>query len=181
MKYSRLVCGLVAATVLCSCSEKETRIVNELRAPAYPLVTIDPYTSAWSAADHLYDIPVKHWTGKDFPLIGVLKVDGEDYRFLGAEESDSTSLFTRTAEQVFAEAQPTRTIYGFTCGPVDLELTFMAPLLLDDLELVSRPVNYISYSAKSNDGKKHDLKVYFEASPLWAVDNPSQNTATESF
>ena len=25
--------------------------VNELRAPAYPLVTIDPFTSAWSFGD----------------------------------------------------------------------------------------------------------------------------------
>ena len=26
--------------------------------------------------DNLYDGSVKHWTGKDFPLVGVLKVDG---------------------------------------------------------------------------------------------------------
>ena len=32
---------------------------NELRAPAYPLITIDPYTSAWSMANNLYDKPVK--------------------------------------------------------------------------------------------------------------------------
>ena len=36
---------------------------SELRAPAYPLVTIDPYTSAWSMTDNLYDGPVRHWTG----------------------------------------------------------------------------------------------------------------------
>ena len=33
---------------------------NELRAPAYPLVTIDPYTSGWSFNDHLYDGTIKH-------------------------------------------------------------------------------------------------------------------------
>ena len=37
------------------------------------LVTIDPYTSAWSTTDNLYDSPVKHWTGKDFSLLGVAK------------------------------------------------------------------------------------------------------------
>ena len=26
---------------------------NELRPSSYPLVTIDPYTNAWSPADHL--------------------------------------------------------------------------------------------------------------------------------
>lgn len=50
-----------------------------------PLITIDPYTSGWSFGDNLYDGPVKHWTGKDFPMIGVAKVDGKLYRFMGAE------------------------------------------------------------------------------------------------
>ena len=61
-------------------------VKSDLRAPAYPLVTIDPYTSAWSMSDCLYDTPVKHWTGHSFPLLGVLKVDGKPYRFMGDEE-----------------------------------------------------------------------------------------------
>lgn len=36
--------------------------------------------------DNLYDGSVKHWTGKDFPLIGALKVDGVAYRFMGTED-----------------------------------------------------------------------------------------------
>ena len=60
---------------LFACSDKDTSyevVKNDLRAPAYPLVTIDPYASAWSMSDNLYDSPVRHWTGKDFPLIGVV-------------------------------------------------------------------------------------------------------------
>ena len=60
--------------------------INELRAPAYPLVTIDPYTSAWSMYDNLYDGSIRHWTGKDFPLIGAIEVDGQTYRFMGTED-----------------------------------------------------------------------------------------------
>ena len=40
---------------------------NSLRAPAYPLVTIDPYTSGWSFVDKLNEDIVRHWTGKPFP------------------------------------------------------------------------------------------------------------------
>src|SRR5690606_32754609 len=61
-------------------------VKNELRAPAYPLVTLDPNTSAWSFSNNLYDDAVRHWSGKSFPLLGVLKVDGVAYRFLGKEE-----------------------------------------------------------------------------------------------
>ncbi len=323
---------LVGATaVLAACdSPTEQHDKNELRAPAYPLVTIDPYTSAWSFTDKLYDGSVKHWTGKDFPLIGVAKVDGETYRFMGTEELelrplvktseqgswtgkytvkepaagwqnagfddhawkegeaafgtkenehtaktqwgeefiwvrrvadiqedltgknvyleyshdddviiyvngvkvvdtgnackkhvlvklpdevtaslkqgenliaaychnrganglldfgllvelDGNRYFDRTAEQTSVEVQPTQTYYQFTCGPVDLALTFTAPLLMDNLELISRPVNYISYNVTANDGQKHDVELYFEASPQWALDLPHQESVADSF
>ncbi len=328
MKKKTLFCSLAALVLLSACAEKDAVISNSLRAPAYPLVSIDPYTSAWSASDHLYDAPVQHWTGKEFPLIGALKVDGEVYRFMGTEDLEfstllrsgqetgwkgkytftepkgdwtalefndsrwqdgegafgtgnyssihtdwtsediwirrpfvideitaskkvyllsscddiaefyingvrvrrdkrvqmemmtalpeeaaaalrqgtnviaakckntggealldvglmiqtgSQSTLEKTAVQKFADVQATQTHYGFTCGPVDLTLSFTAPLFLDNLDLVSRPVNYITYNVKANDGKKHEVQVYFEASPRWAVDYAVQQTETESF
>lgn len=308
----------------------EQHVKSELRAPAYPLVTIDPYTSAWSFADELYEGSVKHWTGKDFPLIGALKVDGQIYRFMGMEDLDLHHLaptsetaqwtgkytidepaegwqnagfndsawkegegafgtrendypiktqweehkiwvrrivniqedmkgrnvyleyshdddmlifvngmkvvdtgygcnkhmlvklpkevvsslkkgdnviavycrnlfgmglvdvglsvqkeencyFRQTAEQKSVDVQPLQTHYQFTCGPVDLNLTFTSPLLMDNLDLMARPVNYISYDVMSNDGKKHDVEIYFEASPQWALDVPQQESVAESF
>ncbi|MCY7351651.1 MAG: DUF4965 domain-containing protein [Cytophagaceae bacterium] len=54
-----------------------------MRPPAYPLVTLDPYTSIWSNTDYLYDKPTTHWTGKPYPLNGILRVDGKAYEFLG--------------------------------------------------------------------------------------------------
>ena len=79
---------LLSLFLLASCAEtkKTTPVVTmtkNMRAPAYPLVTIDPYTSAWSEADHLYDDAVRHWTGKRHGLIGAIRVDGQVYRFLG--------------------------------------------------------------------------------------------------
>lgn len=63
------------------------------------------------------------------------------------------------------DVQATQTHYIFACGDVELKLTFTAPYLLDDLELLSRPVNYISYQAKALDGKEHDVAIYFEMDP----------------
>ena len=291
MKNTLLLTLSLAA--LAACGTDTSVVKNSLRAPAYPLVSIDPYTSAWSASDELYGSSVQHWTGKEFPLIGALKVDGEVYRFMGIEDSDLLTLvpvaqeaewtgkytetepkgdwtaadyndkkwsvgkgsfgtpdekyaqtlwesrniwvrreielpqdvaerqvylyfsnddraifyingeeitdtgntcnhdavkplgkkamaalkpgrnvlsatcentgglavidfglktqaekvtaLEKTAVQTSVDVQPTQTHYTFACGPVDLKLSFTAPLFLDNLDLVSRPVNYIRY------------------------------------
>ena len=92
-QWMTLVWG-VMVLLFSSCGDTKIKhdSKNELRPPAYPLVTIDPYTSGWVFSDCLYDAPVKHWTGKDFPLIGVAKVDGQVYRFMGAEDAEFTTL-----------------------------------------------------------------------------------------
>jgi hypothetical protein len=309
--------------ILGSCAQPETKKEEagvEFRAPAYPLITIDPYTSAWSTSDQLFDTPVKHWTGKNHSLIGAIRVDGKTYRFLGKEEiplqpvlpnakyeawqgkfvtsepakgweksdftdaswksgkaafgtwntgetgtrwetkeiwvrreftmpavnsdgelyliyshdddfelylngtqivntgnraktnitvkldrsllnadgknviaahcldrgglayvdfgifkeNDEKPIFAQTAVQKSVKISATQTKYDFTCGPVDLHLEFVSPLLMDDLDLLSRPVNYINYEAVSNDGQSHDVEVYFEATPEWAVNELNQ-------
>lgn len=74
-----------------------------LRPPAYPLVTVDPYTSVWSTTDYLYDQPTKHWTGKPHPLNGVLRVDGKAYEFLGtAAPTYRTVVPTGLGEEPYA-------------------------------------------------------------------------------
>jgi hypothetical protein len=72
-----------------------------LRAPAYPLVTIDPYTSAWSMTDNLYDDAVRHWTGEIHALTGAVRVDGTVYRFLGKEKYPLKALLPMAKDQVW--------------------------------------------------------------------------------
>ena len=78
--------------LIAACGPCGDHVRNELRAPAYPLVTIDPFTSTWSAADRLYDAPTTHWTGAEHQLLGVLTVDGVPYRFLGQVGVEKKSL-----------------------------------------------------------------------------------------
>ena len=92
---------------------------------------------------------------------------------LYVKEPDKT-FFDQEAEQVSAMVLPTQTLYAFEAGPVQLDVTFTAPLLCDDLYLMARPVNYISYEVVSKDGQQHDVQVYIEATPQWAVNETGQ-------
>ena len=42
-------------------------------------------------------------------------------------------------------------------------------------------MNYLTYSVAARDGKEHDVEVYFEASPRWALDQPYQQSASEGY
>ena len=68
------------------------------------------------------------------------------------------TVFGNTAVQTSADVQPMQTHYAFTCGDVDLKVTFTAPLFMEDLKLLSRPVNYLTYSVAARDGKEHDVE-----------------------
>ncbi len=301
---------------------------QDTRAPAYPLITHDPYFCIWSTTDALNASPTKHWTGSEQSMIGMLKVDGETYRFLGdvgktfntilpaGDEVNFEAQYTETApgndwmnssfddskwqkgqapfgnnkgiaktmweskniwvrrkfaindlnlnklflklshdddvevylngesiyktkgwtnkyiylplsdqtktkltktENILAihvinnvggamldagiveepketMAHPiqtavqnsvhlnaTQTVYSFTCGKVDLSLTFTSPLLINNLDILARPVSYISAKIKSNDGAMHNVQLYFGASTDIAANTAVQPMKTQQY
>jgi hypothetical protein len=50
----------------------------------------------------------------------------------------------------------------------------MTAALPDDLEVLSRPVTYVSYEFRSIDAREHDIALSFDASGELAVDRPAQ-------
>ncbi len=295
------------------------------KAPAYPLITHNPYFSIWSFSDHLNQSVTHHWTGANQSLMGYAQVDGQWYRFMGDEEKNyqtilstadektytvkytedkpstgwensafedqtwksgeapfgnagrqiktswkSEHLWTRrtfdlqaipkdkiflkikhddnihvylngkevykcdcytdqyqyiplsntdlkkgknllavaidntaggsfldaglvyeipsdlagkikVAQQTAVNVTATQTEYQFNCGAVALDLTFTSPLLMDDLELFSRPVSYLTFKTKSKDGHAHQVKLLISASSAIAVNTMSQEVATNSY
>lgn len=85
----------------------------------------------------------------------------------------------KTADQVAVSAMPNSTYYAFNCGNVRLDLVFTAPMLMDDYDLLSCPINYISYQVKSLDGKEHNVQFMLLTSPLLAVNTATEPTMTE--
>jgi hypothetical protein len=293
------------------------------KAPAYPLVTHDPYFSIWSFSDKLNETATKHWTGTDHSLLGYVSVDGKLYKFLGAPPKKKNALlpnsdlsayeckFTETkpsdnwllpsfddtewqngkgmfgsknmdaatewnskeiwlrrsftvteknfnqllltlkyddnikvylngekiyeagccssnkeiilskeienkiqigrntlavycentggpgiidaglynllpdepvlqATQTSVNISATQTTYQFTCGGINLNVKFLSPLLANNLDVYSRPISYISFTTKANDGKQHDVKVFFDNSADLARNKVNQPVSTST-
>ncbi|GAA4441628.1 DUF4965 domain-containing protein [Pontibacter saemangeumensis] len=302
-------------------------VAQDLRAPAYPLITHNPYLSIWSFGDTLSASNTKHWTGTDHSLIGMVKVDGKVYRILGdetksyktvvaasdeeaykfsytetapaagwmtpqfndsnwksgaapighdkgpvkttwrsddiwarrtftvgeagfdnlylklnhddnvevylngeeiyqhqgwterfqyiplngasrklrkgenvlaihvantaggswldvglvAEEAPENKAAIYPAEQVSVELNATQTIYKLKCGPVDVTATFTSPLLMQNLDLLARPVSYIAVKAEANDKATHEVLFYLGTSTDIAVNAPEQPVVAEEY
>jgi len=84
-----------------------------------------------------------------------------------------------TANQTGVTVAATQTDYTFTAGPVDLRVNFLSPLLLDELEVVARPVSYVTFDVRSNDGKSHAVQVYFGESGTMATNTVGQEVVAD--
>ena len=72
----------------------------------------------------------------------------------------------------------TSSYYTFQCGGIDLDLVFTTPQVMKDLVLFSTPISYISYQARSNDGKEHDVRLFLQTSAEMAIRTTAQSTTT---
>ncbi|HEX3717511.1 MAG TPA: DUF5127 domain-containing protein [Verrucomicrobiae bacterium] len=134
------------------------------RPPAVPLVTSDPYLSIWSEADHLTDDVTRHWTHRPHALISLIRIDGAAERLMGNEPTNVPAM-----PQVGLEVTPTRSIYQFEDSKVHVTLTFMTAALPDDLDVLSRPLSYITWTIRAIDGGKHAVSIYDSTSSELAV------------
>ena len=140
------------------------------RPPAIPLVTSDPYLSIWSQSDRLSDSDTVHWTGSPQPLASLIRVDGNTYRLMGQSPKDTAPF-----PQVGLRVTPTRSIYDFDDTHVHVTLTFMTPALPDQLDVLSRPLTYLTWTVQSVDGTPHAVSIYDSTSSALAVNVPTQS------
>ncbi len=105
---------------------------------------------------------------------------GGAYTDFGLFKNISTSSASiETAKQKSVDVLATNTYYTFICGPVELDVVFTAPMLIDDYDLLSSPINYISYQVRATDGKEHDVQLMIAATPEMALNKVSQPTRSK--
>ncbi|HEX8524039.1 MAG TPA: DUF4965 domain-containing protein [Tepidisphaeraceae bacterium] len=132
---------------------REEKLANgQYYPPAVPLVVHDPYLSIWSFRDELGDDSPRHWTGKREDLLSTIRVDGQTYLLMGQTKAAKM-------EQTSVEVSPTKTVYQFAGGGVKVGMTFLTPALLDDVELLARPITYVTWEISSTDEKTHQVEL----------------------
>ena len=172
--------GALAPLAFCATpAHAQTRVASAalppLRPPAVPLVTHDPYFSIWSDSTKLYADQTRHWTNRASQITSMVRVDGQTFRLMGAQPEESASL-----HQTSVLVLPTRTIYTFQNEKVQVQMVFLTPAIPSDLEVLSRPVTYISYLVRSMDGQKHDVQFYADADANLTVNDANSQEVTWS-
>jgi hypothetical protein len=137
------------------------------RPPAVPLIAHDPYFSVWSFSDKLTDSNTVHWTGKPQPIHGLARIDGKPYRFMGSDPEDVPAM-----EQTSLKVTPTHTIYEFQAAGVKLTVEFFTPAFMQDLEVLSRPVTYLTIAADGPKGST--VSVLIDVDPIIAVNSDDE-------
>ncbi|MCX6325503.1 MAG: DUF4965 domain-containing protein [Bacteroidia bacterium] len=156
------------------CSLSLVAQVSSFRAPAYPLVTHDPYFSIWSSDEVPTRCETAHWTQKPMPIRSMVRIDGKIYRLMGKSPG-----FVPAAQSTRAELTPTQTVFSFLQDGIEIKLSFLSPLLVEDLDLVTRPLSYVNWNFSSKDKKAHSVEIYFEISGLATVDTKAQQVNWE--
>jgi hypothetical protein len=167
MTRQRLSTGILAVTMFSTFVFAQT-----FRPPAVPLITHDPYFSIWSMSDTLNGGPTRHWTGKVQRLTGLIRIDGNVFRWMGDAPRGVPAL-----PQTGLSLTPTRTVYRFEGKGVSLEVNFLSPVIPSDPDLMSRPVSYITMTAASTDSAPHNVQLLFAADASLAVDSGTQQVA----
>ncbi len=142
---------------------------GNFRPPAVPLVVSDPMLSIWSEADHLTDDATRHWTHHEHALISLIRVDGKTYRLMGNSPAAVPAL-----PQTKLQLTPTRSVYEFEGAGLHVTLAFMTPALPSDLDVLTRPVTYLTWTVRSLDGADHLVSIYDSTSSQLAVNKPAQ-------
>ncbi len=135
----------------------------KIKAVSVPLITVDPFFSVWSPADKLTDTNTCHWTGRTHSMIGMVRVDGKTFRFLGRGVPQTHTVYSHEPDalpQTDLDITPTASIYTFENDLLKLTVTFRTPLLMNDLVLMSRPVSYMEYNAELKGD--YDFSLYFD-------------------
>jgi len=144
----------------------------KLRAPAYPLITVDPYFSVWSRDTRPNAVPTTHWTGVNNSIFGTVSLDGEVYTFLGYHRS------MKKLRTVSVDVDALSTSYVLENDKIRVRMRFTTPLLLDRLEVLTRPVSYMTVSYERLSDSVGEVRINVSVSKELCLDRAAGHEVT---
>jgi hypothetical protein len=75
--------------------------------------------------------------------------------------------------QLSLDVTPTHTIYTFEAGGVTLTVSFFTPAFPKDLDVLSRPVTYLTFTATGQG--EHEVSLLLDVDPVIAVNTPDED------
>ncbi|MBX3745851.1 MAG: DUF4965 domain-containing protein [Verrucomicrobiae bacterium] len=169
LKFDPALLAPIHRTLYTPPEPRQQTDTTQLIPPSTPLVVCDPYFSIWSPADRLADEDTVHWTGRPHRLTVLARIDGRTFRLLGPNPPELPPL-----PQTALEVLPTRTIATFAGAGVEITLTFLTPMLPEDLDLLSRPVTHVTWDIRATRAAPRRVQLLFEAAAEIAVHEPRQ-------
>lgn len=140
---------------------------ESIRPPAVPLAVRSPYLSTWLDADNSSGTWPSFWTGRITAMGGLIRVDGTAYAFLGAIALPNSNPLP-TMREISVDVTATQSRFVLQQAGVEVALGFLSPVEAADLPRQSVPLSYVTVSAHSIDGDRHDVSVYLDISGEWA-------------
>ncbi len=144
----------------------------KFRPVAVPLMTVDPFFSIWSCDDALYGGPTEHWSGRPCPIMAGIYLDNRFYS-MSAFDPDGKPLRNRI-HQTSVKVSPLSSTYTFENESARVTLTFTTPLLLDRLDILTRPVSYVHYKIEDKTQGRCEIRFVFGISSRACVNVKGQ-------
>ena len=84
-------------------------------------------------------------------MAGIAWIDGGAFRFIG-RNTPLSEIEVPAMRQTRVNVLPTSTDYVFEAAGIELALRFTSPALPDDLDVLARPVTYLSAPSVRSTG-----------------------------
>ena len=146
-----------------------------MRPVAVPLITVDPFFSIWSCNNTLNGEFTKSWTEKPNPILAGLYIDNRFYSMAGVTSEFVPISKKMTQKEV--KVSPLTSTYVFENEFAKVTLKFTTPLLLNRLDILTRPVSYIEYDVERKCDDSVKIEFVFGINARCCVDNSKQMVA----
>ena len=155
----------------CCCRRRRVRGADDSGAQAAGRAARDarPVLSVWSMGDRLADDRTKHGRARRTAWSG--------WRASTAARTGSWGSRTtpaRAHEAGRVGSLPDAHRLPLRGGRRRARAHLHEPLLPDDLEVMSRPVTYLTWEVRSADGRAHQVSLYFDCTAELAVNTADQ-------